>query len=113
MESIKNFKQALRIERKPKILSGGILPGPEETENGTDYMTNKYLTKFVNGSIVFLLSIGVLILIIGGIMFLISSGDSEQLTKAKDTIFWGIVGIVLAIMSYAIVKFVVGLDFGV
>ena len=45
-------------------------------------------------------------------MFLISSGDDELKTKAKDTIFWGIVGVAIAVMSYAMVKFVVGLDFG-
>jgi hypothetical protein len=112
IEAVEFFQQAEKIERKPVILSGGILPGPGDTEDGTEYMVNKFITKFVNGSLIFLFSLGTLMLIIGGIMFLVSSGDSEILTKAKDTIFWGIVGITLAVMSYAIVKFVVGLDFG-
>ena len=51
-------------------------------------------------------------LIIGGVMFLFASEEEEMKTKAKSTIFWGIVGIVIAVMAYAIVKFVIGLDFG-
>lgn len=106
------FTQAEKIGRKPVIHSGGILPGPDESGDGKDYLVNGFLVKLINGSLVLLFSIGTLILIIGGLMFLFSSGDEEIKTKAKDAIFWGVVGLVIAVMAYAIVKFVVGLDFG-
>ena len=88
------------------------MPGPKAEDSGESYLMGKFLVKFVNGALVMLFSIGTLMLIIGGVMFLFASEEEEMKTKAKSTIFWGIVGIVIAVMAYAIVKFVIGLDFG-
>lgn len=112
IEATDLFIYSEKLVRKPVIHSGGILPGPGIEEDGQSYLANKFLAKFVNGALVMLFSAGTLILIIGGLMFLVSSGDEEIKTKAKDTIFWGIIGIIIAVLAYAIVKFVVGLDFG-
>jgi hypothetical protein len=48
-------------------------------------------------------------IIIGGILYVTSSGDSSNVTKAKNTITYSIVGLVVAILAYAIVRFVVQL----
>jgi hypothetical protein len=45
-------------------------------------------------------------LIIGGIRYVISSGDQNQVTAAKNTILYAIVGIVVAILAFAVVNFV-------
>ncbi len=111
-EAIDYFKKAEKFARKPVIHSGGILPGPKAEDSGESYLLNKFLVKFINGSLIMLFSIGTLMLIIGGLMFLFASEEEEMKTRAKSTIFWGITGIVIAIMAYAIVKFVIGLDFG-
>ena len=47
-------------------------------------------------------------LIIGGIRYVVSGGDSGAVTSAKNTILYAIVGIVVAILAYALVNFVVG-----
>ncbi len=52
--------------------------------------------------------IAVIMIIIGGIRYTTSNGDSGSLKTAKDTILYSVVGLVVAIMSYAIVNFVVG-----
>jgi len=52
-------------------------------------------------------AISVIMLIIGGIRYVISGGDQNQVTSAKNTILYAIVGIVIAFLAYAAVSFVV------
>jgi multisubunit Na+/H+ antiporter MnhB subunit len=52
-------------------------------------------------------AISVIMLIIGGIRYVVSGGDSGAVTSAKNTILYAIVGIVVAILAYALVNFVV------
>ena len=52
-------------------------------------------------------AISVIMLIIGGIRYTVSGGDSSAVTAAKNTILYAIVGIVVAILAYAIVNFVI------
>jgi cytochrome c biogenesis protein CcdA len=52
-------------------------------------------------------AISVLMLIYGGIRYTISAGDDKAVTAAKNTILYAVVGIVVAIMAYAIVNFVI------
>lgn len=50
--------------------------------------------------------IAVVMIIVGGIRYVVSAGDSQSANTAKDTILYAVVGLVVAIMSYAIVNFV-------
>ena len=52
--------------------------------------------------------LAVVVVIIGGIQYTTSGGDQAAVTKAKNTILYGIVGLVIAILAYAIVNFVIG-----
>ena len=47
-------------------------------------------------------------LIIGGIRYVISGGNSAAVTAAKNTILYAIVGLIIALFAYAIVNFVIG-----
>jgi len=51
-------------------------------------------------------AISVIMLIIGGIRYVISGGDQNQVTSAKNTILYAIVGIVVAFLAYSAVSFV-------
>jgi hypothetical protein len=74
---------------------------------GTDSATS--LIKTVIDTMLFLLgSIAVIMIVIGGIRYTTSNGESSQIKSAKDTIMYAIVGLAIAILSYAIVNFVVG-----
>lgn len=48
----------------------------------------------------------VIMIIIGGIKYTTSNGDSSAINGAKNTILYAIVGLVVAMMAYAIVNFV-------
>ncbi len=52
--------------------------------------------------------IAVLVIVIGGIRYITSDGDPAAASKAKNTIIYALVGLVIAIMSYSIVNFVIG-----
>ncbi|MCA9325064.1 hypothetical protein KDA23_03300 [Candidatus Saccharibacteria bacterium] len=52
-------------------------------------------------------AISVIMLIIGGIRYVVSGGDSTAVQNAKNTILYAIVGVVVAILAYAVVNFVI------
>lgn len=53
--------------------------------------------------------ISVIMIIIGGIMYSTSAGDAGAVTKAKNTILYAVVGLVIAFLAFAIVNWVIGL----
>ena len=93
-------------------VSGGITGGkdcarndeqPENLFNGDDsvFQTVTNVMLFLIGAI------SVVMLIYGGIRYTISQGDSTAVTNAKNTIMYAVIGIVIAILAFAIVNFVV------
>lgn len=65
--------------------------------------------KTITNVLLFLIgAVSVIMLIIGGIRYTISQGDSSAVTSAKNTILYAIIGIIVALLAYAIVNFVLG-----
>ena len=56
--------------------------------------------------------VAVIMIILGGISFITSQGDSSKVTKARNTILYGVIGLVIALLAYAIVNFVLMNVFG-
>ena len=54
-----------------------------------------------------LLIISVIMLIYGGLRYVLSGGDSKKVTDAKNTIMYAIIGLIISILAYAIVNFVI------
>ena len=50
--------------------------------------------------------VAVIMIIIGGFNMMISSGDPGKVKKGKDTILYGIIGLVISLLAFAIVNFV-------
>ena len=50
--------------------------------------------------------IAVIMVIIGGINYTTSQGDPEKIKKAKNTILYGIIGLIISLLAFAIVSFV-------
>lgn len=48
----------------------------------------------------------VIFIIVGGIMYIASLGDPSRTTKAKETIYYSIVGLVISLAAYGIVRFI-------
>ena len=50
--------------------------------------------------------ISVIMLVYGGLRYILSGGDSKKVTDAKNTVLYAIIGLIISLLSYAIVKFV-------
>ncbi len=109
----------------PPVSHGDILPGPETSHLqieggevggnagfGQRYISDLLIPKVVSGFLILMLMIGVIMLIIAGINYILCAGDSEKIKQAKDTIYWALLAIIIAIMGYGIVKFVIGINLG-
>lgn len=53
-------------------------------------------------------AISVIMIIIGGLRYVLSGGDSANVSAAKNTILYAIVGIIVSLLAYAAVSFITG-----
>lgn len=51
--------------------------------------------------------IAVIMLIWGGIRYVVSGGDAKKVTDAKNTVLYAIIGLIVAFLAFAIVNFVI------
>lgn len=64
--------------------------------------------KQVTNTILYIVGIiAVIMLIIGGIKYVISGGDAKKVTDAKNTVLYAIIGLIIAFLAFAIVNFVI------
>ena len=66
------------------------------------------LQVIINVALSVLGLVAVIMIIMGGFSFMTSTGDATKVTKAKNTILYGVVGLVIALLAFAIVNFVLG-----
>ena len=50
--------------------------------------------------------VAVIVIILGGFTFITSQGDAGKVMKGRNTILWGVVGLVVALLAFVIVNFV-------
>lgn len=50
----------------------------------------------------------VVMIIIGGLMYILSDGNAQKITRAKDIILYGVVGLVIVLVAFVITNFVIG-----
>ena len=92
--------------------SGGTWTANDKLPNGgscssSDGRTVIGTIQQLTDVLVFLVgAIAVIMLIIGGLRYVMSAGDQAGTTGAKNTILYSIIGIVVAFTAYAIVHFV-------
>ena len=68
-------------------------------------------TGFIGRLTTFILAaigiVSVIMLIYGGFRYIVSGGDAKKVTDAKNTILYAIIGLVIALLAYAIVNFII------
>lgn len=78
-------------------------------DQSADLFGETGIFRTITNVLLFLIgAISVIMLIIGGIRYTISGGDSTAVTSAKNTILYAIIGIIVALLAYAVVNFVLG-----
>ncbi len=75
---------------------------------GASSNLNDGVKWIINGIITVVGVVAVIMIILGGINYATSQGDAAKVKKGKDTILYGIIGLVIVILAFAIVNFVLG-----
>lgn len=68
---------------------------------------NSTVTNIINIASLVVGVVAVIMVIVGGLKYVTSQGDSGGITSAKNTIIYAIVGLVIVALSQVIVRFVV------
>ena len=76
------------------------------TLSGNGISITSLLTTVTDTLIFIVGAISVIMIIIGGIRYVVSAGNATHVTAAKNTIMYAIVGLVISIAAYAIVTFI-------
>lgn len=89
----------------------GIAEGASSAK-GIDQVSDLFgetgVFRSITNVLLFLIgAISVIMLIIGGLRYVMSGGDSSAVQNAKNTILYAIVGVIVAILAYAAVDFVI------
>lgn len=77
------------------------------TKAGENTDLSGFITRIINILLFLIGAISVIMIVVGGLRYVVSGGDSGAVNGAKNTILYAVVGLIVAFMAYAIVNFVV------
>ena len=66
-----------------------------------------YVGPIINALLFIVGALSVIMIIVAGFFYTTSNGDSNKVSRAKNTLTYAIVGLVVAFLAYAIVNWVV------
>ena len=98
------------LDAQAEQFDQGITEGAQSAQ-GTDQKSDLFgesgIFKTITNVLLYIIgAISVIMLIIGGIRYVVSAGDSSAVTGAKNTILYAVVGIIVALLAFAVVNFV-------
>jgi cbb3-type cytochrome oxidase subunit 3 len=96
----------------PLHVFGAIDTGLSKTAEGATINTTVKIEQYTGIVIKALFSIlGVIflgIVIYAGLVWILSQGKNEEITRAREMIIWAVVGLAIVLAAYALTDFVVG-----
>ena len=90
---------------KSKVLNGIDTSNKNKASDAS--MQNAFNTAFIWAGI-----ICVIIIIVAGLTFITAAGNPSAIARAKTMIIYAVIGLAVAILSYAIVNFVINTSSG-
>ena len=105
-KTITNAVIGLALVMTASIISGtvaGIVSGVSGSTNGKEFFQGIFNKVFLWSGI-----IAVIMIIYGGIQYVTSVGNPQATSKAKSTVIYSVVGLLIVIFAAAIVNVVVG-----
>jgi len=74
---------------------------------------NGAFSRLTNTILLIVGLISVIMLVYGGLRYILSGGDSKKVTDAKNTILYAIIGLIISLLAFAIVNFVLNSVVGI
>ena len=90
--------------------SNPFTPIGEATRNETSL--REIVLTMINFFLTFLGIVAVIMIIYAGVIYTTSGGEDEKMQTAKKTIMYAAIGLVIVLLSYAIVNMIVGAGTG-
>lgn len=81
------------------VINTGDFNVPKVSTDGAAEKALKYVFAILG-------ALSVLMIIIGGIRYIVSTGNPQQTTAAKNSIIYAIVGLVISLAAFVIVNFI-------
>ena len=75
--------------------------------NGNSDQLPNTIIGIINAVIGVLGLVAVIIIIYGGVQYMTSTGDPGRVKKAKDTLLFAVIGLIVCVLAFAIVNFVI------
>ncbi len=82
-------------------------PNPPACDQTAGVKVNSLITVAINGLSIIVGVAAVIMIIVGGLKYITSSGDSASTNSAKNTVLYAIVGLIIVALAQIIVRVVV------
>ena len=79
-----------------------------DPNDGNGATLQEIIKNVVNVALFIIGAVSVVMIIYGGIRYTLSGGSATNVTAAKNTIMYAVIGLIVAALAYAIVNFVLG-----
>lgn len=90
-------------------ITGGAQSGANCAQGASTPTDLTAQIKTITNTMLFAIGIiAVIMIVVGGIRYVLSGGNGENTKAAQETILYAVVGLVVALLSFAIVNFVLG-----
>lgn len=101
----------------PSALAQGLIKSTDNPNNisqatGGATSAKQLVLTIVNYFLYFLGLIATLMVIYGGILYVTAAGDTEKVDKGKKVISYALIGIIIILLSFALVNSVLGAGLG-
>lgn len=73
---------------------------------GTEKGLVERVVDIINAIVGVVSILAVIVIVVGAILFVTSTGEAAKTTRARNTILYGVIGLVVSMLAFAIVQFV-------
>lgn len=79
---------------------------PEKINIGT---IGQFIVNIIQFLLIFSATVAMIFIIIGGYYLFTSGGNESQIEKGKKTLTWAVIGLILILSAYALVRYFSGI----
>lgn len=90
------------------LITPGDVPGEISAATGGEGSIRALALRIVNYFLTFLGIVAVMMIIFGGVTYITAAGKQESVDNAKKIILYALVGIIIILLSFAIVNTILG-----